>query len=192
MGRFVGFLSAVGVVLAIWAILAGVGFAFGVVELPEFGSAEPADDATDAAPDDEDETEDVAQADNEDDEDETAAEDDASDETAVTPAEPDEPPRVDVSLSAFTLCQSATASDVTMTLSHVVGGPEPEIIVGCGGRFTLLTTTAAGADSELRLSPQRVGSFSWSSTAEGQVHAGHPAVGDVDGDTLADLVSTLR
>ena len=82
------------------------------------------------------------------------------------------------------VCAGANVDRPTLHSGQVIGDPRPELLVGCGARFDLyhvLTTNE-------RLSPVRVASFQSPTTPGGRVASGIPGVGDINGDSLPDVV----
>ena len=185
VARFLGLLSALGILLAIWVLLAGVGFIAGAIPPggEDRGGSEPGETR---APGEEGPDSGVTETDGG----VPLATDDAGDALDAGRGEGRAPDAL--RLRGYAACGGAevAARAPVLLAAHVTGDPRPELLLGCGPRFELLAIDAkdAGAEGPV-LGPVRVATFT-TQVAEGvdRVEAGRPAAGDVDGDTLADLV----
>ncbi len=180
-------LRAFGVLLAIWAILAGIAFAAGVIptgaphEVTANGDGSEEEERATREGEDEDAAD--AGVDGAAQSAEVAAEGESA-ETEGDNEAPAEPP------PTYAVCTVDT-TDVSLAALEVVGDPRPEVALGCGPKVHVFAF-----DEEPEPSPLLVATFdaagAASPSAQVRLAAGKPADMDVDGDGLGDLVLPFR
>jgi len=165
----VGVLRALGVLLAIWGVLAAVALVAGVVPPGTTGEDDVAESEPVADASDEQRDGDTAAGELPD-----AGTDAGAERAAATTGDA-------VTVQRWTVCDGAVRRP-TLTALQVVGSPVPELAVGCDGVIHLLAVTGP--------EPARVATFDavLSDDASASMRSGPPAAGDVDGDSLPDLV----
>lgn len=94
-------------------------------------------------------------------------------------------------VSRFTACDPGVARP-TVSASHAIGDPRPEILVGCGPVVHVLALAsprpAPNAPMDTAV-PFRVLTLDIAQEiADAPIHAAPPTTGDIDGDSLPDLV----
>ncbi len=177
-------LRSIAVVAGLWLLLALIGLIAGVIPFgADDDEAEPAvgDAGVDAASPARDAGRDASKV----------APRDAGRrvDATVTPVQPTEtspaaPPTG--TIARFTVCDAAP--HVTLRAAQVLGGPIPELIVGCGSAFTLIAATATRQEPRAT-EPVHIARFE-RAASEGapSLLAGRAAAGDIDGDGLPDLL----
>lgn len=165
-------LRTLGILLALWTILAVVGLIAGVIPLDGFGGAAvSAPEAPDAG---------VTEADA------GAALADAGtppgDAGPSIEADPEIPPARSITAPRWIVC--AGTEEPSLSAVQLFGDERPELVIGCGDRWEVV---AMAADK-----PARVATFTAPGAPAGQrTRTGAAASGDVDGDGHADLVLPL-
>ncbi len=159
-------LRTLGILLALWVILAAVGLIAGVIPL-DGGAPTPAPEVADDEPI-------AAHAG-------VTVADAGVDAGAVavdTPAAPTDGPDA----PRWIVC--AATADPSLVAAQLFGDERPEIVVGCGDRWEVIAIGASG--------PARIATFVAPAVpAEQHARTGPAATGDVDGDGNIDLVLPL-
>ena len=191
MKQVLGVLRGLGVLLGIWAILFAVGLIAGVIpavggEGAASGRVEREGEAhSDAQPDAA-----IARAEADGGAATTAG---ATATTTAGAAEPRPtgetaaaaPAAASVTAQRFTVCDAGVRMP-ELSVAQLVGSPVPELAVGCGGIVHVIAIEA----SESALVPARVVTFEAQASDDAALtmHAGPIASGDVDDDSLTDVV----
>lgn len=193
MRKVVSVLRALGVLIAIWGVLALVAFAAGA--LPGGGGGAPAGDdlgrpgdtrvaasPSKGTPAGGAATKRPASAAT------PTKSAPAADAGRPAPPEPASAPSnaAAVSLARYLACDPAVVSPSIAT-AEVLGDPRPELALGCGSVVHVLSAQALGEPGALL--PMTVATFDVTSEApDVRIQTGGVAAGDVDGDSEADLV----
>lgn len=198
MKRLLGGLGALGVLVAIWGVLALVGLAFGAFP-PLRGADQSAEPALPAEDDADAGTASGSEADPNAARDEgaAAAEVDASAAPSAAPDADGEAPDLGVAAPiangadaiARTLVCAASARRPGLALLQLTGDPRPEVAVLCGRQVQILALEPRGVGGAPV--PVRVATFELAADGaepDAELDARSVAAGDVDGDGAPDLV----
>lgn len=171
----VGVLRALGVLVGIWAVLGAVGLVAGVLPLDGEGASAAGADRGEPSANDGGVDEPAPTAGRGGPEAADGGPADAAQETTAV-ATPEAQ-----ALDRWTVCDAAVRRP-SLGAVQVVGGPAPELAVGCDGVVHLIAVTDGR--------PARIATFDAERTEDAPLstNAGVPAAGDVDGDGRPDLV----
>lgn len=165
--KVLGALRALAILVGIWLLLLGIGWVAGAI--PPAGAGERDDgDVADAGP---------ASAD---------AGPGAAPDAGVDGGDPE--PETAGPFTRFVACPAEVTAP-TLSVVQALGDDRPELAVGCGGTFVLLATEVRDG----AIVPIRVAELVAAAPEDGHLaHAAGAGSGDVDGDSLPDLVLGVR
>lgn len=174
MKQFVAVLRAIGILVAVWGGLALVAYVTGAYPLRESDRVDGTAPALDSP---------------------TPPTDAPGPETSpapptVAPSPEPAPPAAAAATTVprFVACES-TVTQPSLTAAHLVGDPRPEILLGCGNLVHVFALASPPPPSEAPPLPFRVMTLDLAAEVAGApIHAAAPSAGDVDGDSLPDLL----
>lgn len=172
-------LQTLGILIALWAVLALVGFVAGVLPVqeapPRLASAESAPSGPDGGLAGPDEDAGLASVD-------AGVHPQIGDSAVSVPVDAGAVAASRPTSPRWIVCEGT--AEPSFALVSLFGAARPELVIGCGDRWEVVVLTASG--------PARVATFTSPAAPSGQrARTGPAASGDVDGDGHPDLVLPL-